>query len=73
MAKVHPSDAKRLLSALANRASESPAIPPLKGLKGDLSGKYRLRSGKLRAILELDENQKTIFVERVEYRGNVYN
>ncbi len=33
---------------------------------------YRLRSGSVRAILEILEKQKEIWVRKIDYRGNIY-
>lgn len=33
---------------------------------------YRLRIGNLRAIYEIGEKEKTIFVWEIDYRGNIY-
>jgi mRNA interferase RelE/StbE len=44
----------------------------LKKLVGDWEGYYRLRKGKLRIIFELNKNERVIFVERTDFRGDVY-
>lgn len=33
---------------------------------------YRLRTGNLRAVYEISEKEKTIFVWEIDYRGNIY-
>jgi len=71
--EVHPSDATRLIQNLERICLEGPNAPGLRGLKGEWTGKARLRVGKLRAILEFDDSSRTIFVLRVDYRGNVYD
>ncbi|OGG28680.1 hypothetical protein A2971_03170 [Candidatus Gottesmanbacteria bacterium RIFCSPLOWO2_01_FULL_46_21] len=35
-------------------------------------GFYRLRSGSVRAIFEILEKQKEIWVRKIDYRGNIY-
>ena len=44
----------------------------LKKLGGDWEGYYRLRKGKLRIIFEVKKTEKILFVERVDFRGDVY-
>ena len=44
----------------------------LKKLLGDWEGYYRIRVGKVRIIFKIDKENKEIFVERVDHRGNVY-
>jgi mRNA interferase RelE/StbE len=41
-------------------------------LKGNWEGYYRLRKGKLRIIFEVNKNDKIIYVERIDFRGEVY-
>lgn len=44
----------------------------LKKLVGDWEGYYRLRKGRLRIIFEVNKNEKILFVERIDFRGDVY-
>jgi len=44
----------------------------LKKLIGDWKGYYRIRIGKIRVIFCLIKESKEIFVEKVDYRGDVY-
>ncbi len=44
----------------------------IKKLSGDWAGYYRIRKGKLRIIFELNKMEKTLFVEKVDFRGDVY-
>ena len=44
----------------------------LKKPGGDWEGYYRLRKGKLRIIFEVKKTEKILFVERVDFRGDVY-
>jgi len=43
-----------------------------KKLKGDWEGYYRIRKGKIRIILKIESESKTVFVDIVDFRGNVY-
>jgi len=44
----------------------------VKKLKGNWEGYYRLRKGKLRIIFEVNKDNKSIYVERIDFRGEVY-
>lgn len=43
-----------------------------KKLDGLWKGYYRLRKGKLRIIFSLDNIKHSLFVEKIDYRGDVY-
>lgn len=42
-------------------------------LTADLSGFFKLRVGDYRVIYEFDLEKKTIFIDRVGYRREIYN
>ena len=44
----------------------------LKKLKGEWEGSLRIRKGKIRVIVKMDKEKKNIFVQRIDFRGNVY-
>jgi mRNA interferase RelE/StbE len=44
----------------------------LKKLVGEWDGYYRLRKGRLRIIFELNKIDKVLFVDRIDFRGDVY-
>ena len=44
----------------------------LRKLVGNWSGYYRIRVGKIRIIFKVFKEEREIFVERIDYRGNVY-
>ena len=44
----------------------------LKKLEGKWTGYYRLRKGKIRIIFYINKSEKVLYVERVDFRGNVY-
>ena len=44
----------------------------LKKLVGNWEGYYRIRIGKMRLIFKVHKENKEIFVEKVDYRGDVY-
>jgi mRNA interferase RelE/StbE len=44
----------------------------LKKLAGNWTGYYRLRKGKLRIIFEVRRSEKALFIEEIDFRGDVY-
>ena len=44
----------------------------IKKLKGKWAGFYRIRSGRLRIIIEFDFENSVVFIEEIDWRGNVY-
>ena len=44
----------------------------LKKLTGKWKGYYRIRRGKLRIIFSINMDIKTLYVEKVDFRGDVY-
>ena len=46
----------------------------LKELKGNLKGKYRIRKGKIRIIVTLENDEIIIeaIIEDIDLRGNIY-
>ena len=39
---------------------------------GDLEGYYWVRKGKLRIIFDVDKHERVLYVERIDFRGDVY-
>ena len=50
---------------------ESVAID-LKRLSGSWAGYYRVRTGKVRIIFTFDAEKRSVLVEAIDYRGDVY-
>ena len=44
----------------------------LKKLSGEWEGYYRLRKGRIRIIFEPNRIDKVLFVDRIDFRGDVY-
>ncbi|MDY6862058.1 MAG: hypothetical protein SV062_03610 [Thermodesulfobacteriota bacterium] len=44
----------------------------LKKLSAEWKGYYRLKKGKLRIIFEPSKTDKILFVEKIDFRGDVY-
>ena len=44
----------------------------LKKLGGEWEGYYRIRKGRLRILFEPNKNKRILFVEKIDFRGDVY-
>jgi len=44
----------------------------VKKLKGSWKGFYRIRKGKIRIIFSVDYENKILFVNKIDFRGDVY-
>ncbi|MCS7135164.1 MAG: type II toxin-antitoxin system RelE/ParE family toxin [Nitrososphaerota archaeon] len=44
----------------------------IKKLKGEWEGYYRIRKGKIRIILMIDKENKVVFIDKIDYRGEIY-
>lgn len=44
----------------------------IKKMKGEWVGYYRLRERKMRIIFSIDFDEQIIYVDRIDYRGNIY-
>ena len=44
----------------------------VKKLKGSWKGFYRIRKGKIRIIFSVEYDNKVLFVNKIDFRGDVY-
>lgn len=44
----------------------------IKKMKGEWKGFYRIRKGKWRVIAEFDFDNNSVFIENIDWRGNIY-
>lgn len=44
----------------------------VKKLRGEWEGFYRIRSGRLRIIVEFQFERNYVYIEEIDWRGNVY-
>jgi mRNA interferase RelE/StbE len=44
----------------------------IKKLKGDLKHMHRFRMGDLRILYEIDDEQETVWLKTIEWRGSAY-
>jgi mRNA-degrading endonuclease RelE of RelBE toxin-antitoxin system len=47
-------------------------ITNIKPLSGDLQGSYHLRIGNIQIIFSVDDTVKTVYIEVIGFRGDVY-
>lgn len=70
--KIHVADQTRILEKLQELSSD----PHAKNLDikkmANTQKSYRIRIGTLRAIYEIDEKKKIVYVWEIDYRGNIY-
>lgn len=70
--RLHPNDQKRVLGKI-DRLSKNTQTKKLDTKKlANTKNSFRLRSGDVRAIFEVDKKTKTIYVWDVDYRGSIY-
>lgn len=70
--QLHPTDRERINNKL-KLVSENPRDPSLNIKKlVNTESSYRLRSGDIRAIFEVDSPNKTIYIWNIDYRGSIY-
>jgi len=44
----------------------------IKKMKGEWKDFYRIRLGKTRVLVSLDFDNKHVYIDRIDFRGNVY-
>lgn len=64
-------DAKTIVRRLEQLDIPFPMNLDIKKMSG-VPGFYRLRSGSVRALFEVLEKQKEIWIRKIDYRGNIY-
>ncbi len=68
-----PEDKKALVKSKLKALSEAPGVyPGIVSMTGQWKGYSRIRIGDLRVIFEIDEPAKTIFVDYLGPRGEIY-
>lgn len=70
LSKQDKSSQARIASALEGLLS-TPPIGDIKPLKG-YSGLYRLRIGNYRVIFNIDNKEKSIYIQAIGNRGDIY-
>jgi mRNA interferase RelE/StbE len=65
-------EAKEELKKFLMRLKGENVNVDIKKLTGDWTGYYRLRKGKIRIIFSLNKSENSLYVEKIDYRGDVY-
>ena len=60
-----------IILAIRNFQGEVVSID-IRKMKGEWEGFYRIRKGKWRLIAEFDFDSNSVFIEDVDWRGNIY-
>ena len=60
------------LSKFIKRTKDKDINVDVKKLKGLWAGYYRIRKGKIRIIFDVDYKNKAVFIEKIDFRGDVY-
>lgn len=70
--RLHPNDRKRILEKVAI-LSQDPQNPILDVKKLiNTKNSFRLRTGDIRAIFEINKENKIIYIWDIDYRGSIY-
>ena len=70
--KIKDNEILSFINKFINYSKGSDENIDVKRIKGKWKGYYRIRIGKVKIILKVDFKEKTIFVDRMDYRGRVY-
>ncbi|RLB15123.1 MAG: hypothetical protein DRG35_04440 [Deltaproteobacteria bacterium] len=65
-------ETREKLAKFIKRTKDKDINIDVKKLKESWPGYYRIRMGKIRIIFDVDYKNKTAFVEKIDFRGNVY-
>ena len=60
------------LAKFIKRTKDKDINIDVKKLKESWPGYYRIRMGKIRIIFDVDYKNKTVFIEKIDFRGDVY-
>ena len=60
-----------IVLAIRNFQGEVASVD-IRKMKGEWVGFYRIRKGKWRLIAEFDFDSNSVFIEDIDWRGNIY-
>ncbi|MBN2439354.1 MAG: type II toxin-antitoxin system RelE/ParE family toxin [Deltaproteobacteria bacterium] len=63
---------KRIADAIDVVAGNPRLDSHIKNLKGNLKHMHRFRMGDLRILYEIDDEQETVWIKTIEWRGSAY-
>ena len=69
--KIAKKDAKKTVQKISKLSYPFPTGLDIKPITG-ISNFYRLRSGRIRALFEMDKTKNEIWIRKVGYRGGIY-
>jgi mRNA interferase RelE/StbE len=72
LARLPADERTRLKSRLAQLREQPKQGDDVRAMRGDWAGYWRLRIGSLRVIFWIDDGARTVFVDHIGPRGDVY-
>lgn len=72
MQSLAAKEKERIKNSLAQLAYNPLSFPSIKPMSGQWNGYYRIRLGDKRIIFWVDHDNKTVYVDHVGPRGDVY-
>ena len=66
------SEVKRQIEGFLRKLRGESINIDVKKLKGEWRGYFRIRKGRLRIIFSIDTNDRSLYVERIDFRGDAY-
>lgn len=69
--KIAEFDKKNLLKRISSLDFPFPANLDISKMT-EIEGFYRLRSGNIRTLFEVDQKKKEIWIRKIKYRGQIY-
>ena len=69
---IRDADIISYLGKATHKLQGTKEIVNLKKMKGEWKDFFRVRVGKIRIIFKIDFENRRIFVDRIDFRGDVY-
>lgn len=69
---IHDADIVSHLGKAIHKLEGKKEKVDLKKMKGEWKDFFRMRAGKIRIIFKIDFENRKIFVDRIDFRGDVY-
>jgi mRNA interferase RelE/StbE len=69
---IHDADIILYLRKAIHRLQGKEEKVDIKKMRGEWKDYFRLRVGKIRIIFKIDFEHRKIFVDRIDFRGDVY-
>ena len=65
-------EVRRQIEGFLRKLRGEPVNIDVKKLKGEWKGYFRIRKGKLRIIFSINMSSRSMYVERIDFRGDAY-